>query len=74
MKRPGPPPAKMLVRPSNEQYGSVVVFKKGTTQEQARAALAKIQDVIDQDYQYPKGLPRIEGFNPDRGGPVFYVP
>lgn len=49
------------------QLGAVLVFKPGTTVEEAQAALAKIRDVV----QHASGP---HAFNPDWGGPVWYVP
>lgn len=56
------------------QAGAVLVFKPGVTQAQAEAALAKLKDLIDEGYQYPKGMPRVQMFDPEWGGPVWYVP
>ncbi len=51
------------------QLGMVMVFKMGTTKAQIEKALALkgMKEILD----YP---PRINEFNPDWGGPVFYVP
>jgi hypothetical protein len=58
----------------NQQAGVVVVFKPGVTVEQAQAALERLRDVIDVDYQYPSGMPRVQVFDPKWGGPVWYIP
>lgn len=73
MKRPGPPPAKVRDT-SKDQAGAVIVFKPGVTKAQAQTALEKLKDVLDLDYQYPKGMPGVEVFNPSWGGPVWYIP
>ena len=48
-------------------YGTVIVFKPGTTREEAKEALDIIKDQID-DY------PSIRSFDPQTGGPVWYIP
>lgn len=48
-------------------YGAVVTFKEGTTEEEAKAALEKIADLLD----YPA---QVNSYDPDWGGPVWYVP
>jgi hypothetical protein len=49
------------------KVGAVIVFRDGTTEKQATDALKKLKDVLD--YQ-----PRIQSFDPNYGGPVWYVP
>lgn len=56
------------------QLGTVIVFKPGTTKEQAKAAIERLKDVIDTDYYGGMGKPSVSSFNPDHGGPVWYVP
>lgn len=55
------------------RYGTVLVFKKKVTKEQAEAALAKIADVIEMEYYVTK-KPTVYEFNPEYGGPVWYIP
>ena len=50
-----------------EQTGAVLVFKDGVSPEEAQKALAKLQDILQ--YQ-----PNINTFNPNWGGPVWYIP
>lgn len=57
-----------------KRLGSVVVFKKGITKAQAEAALKSLATVLDENYQYPKGLPRVHEYDDAYGGPVFYIP
>ena len=51
----------------DEQVGSVLVFKPGVSEEEARKALEALKDMLD--YQ-----PSVNSFNPAWGGPVWYVP
>ena len=59
--------------PYPQQAGVVLVFKMGITPEQAEKALERLKDVIDPDY-YVGGKANVQTFNPQWGGPVFYVP
>jgi hypothetical protein len=52
---------------SKDQAGAVLVFKPGVTKEQAQAALKKLQDLLEH-------TPHVNTFNPEWGGPVWYVP
>ena len=60
--------------------GTVLVFKKGTTPEEARAAIEKIADVLSPDYfigpgpDYKPVQCRLEEFDGRCGGPVWYIP
>lgn len=56
-----------------EQAGTVLVFKPGVTQEQAEKRLKALSDILDGDY-YVGSKPRVETFNPEWGGPVWYIP
>lgn len=70
------------------RLGTVIVFKKGVTKAQALAALSALNDVVEPgrwiDYPEKNGRPnystpipvtyRIEEFDEDTGGPVWYVP
>ena len=47
--------------------GTVLVFKEGVTEEQARKALEKLKALLDY-------TPRINTFDPEWGGPVWYIP
>jgi len=49
------------------QAGTVLVFKPGVTQAQAEAALAKLLPLLSSP-------PRVNMFDPEWGGPVWYVP
>lgn len=67
-----------------KRIGMVLVFNEDVSKEQAAAALAKIADVLDGAAWYPAAksnppsakdiLPRINEFNDDHGGPVWYCP
>ena len=50
-----------------ERIGSLIVFKPEVTPEQAAAALKKLQELTVRP-------PRIETFDDDMGGPVWYIP
>jgi len=57
------------------RLGTLLVFKEGTTNEEAIEALEKIKDVLSDDYfvdSDPDSL--IHGFDPEWGGPVWYIP
>ncbi len=56
-----------------KRLGTVLVFKAGVTRAEVDAALAKLASVIDPDYYIAK-KPPVNEFNPDHGGPVWYVP
>lgn len=58
-----------------KQRGVVLVFKPEVTQAQAQAAVAELaaKGLLDVGY-YCGGVPHINEFNPDHGGPVWYVP
>lgn len=59
---------------TNDRLGAVVVFKPGTTYDEAKAALEKLRDALDLDYLVGGGLPTINSFDEQYGGPVWYVP
>lgn len=50
-----------------EQVGTVLVFKEGVTPDEAARRLALLRDILAYD-------PHINKFNPDWGGPVWYIP
>ncbi len=52
---------------SKDQAGTVLVFKPGVTKEQAQKALEKLRDLLEHS-------PHVNTFNPEWGGPVWYVP
>jgi len=49
------------------QLGAVLVFKPSVTSEEAAKALKVLEALLDY-------VPRVNEFNPDWGGPVWYVP
>jgi hypothetical protein len=49
------------------QLGAVVIFREGVTREQVEAALKLIANVT-------AGTPHVNGFNPEWGSPVWYIP
>ena len=51
----------------DKQVGAVLVFKEGVSEKEAALALQKIKELL-------AGPPQIASFNPDWGGPVWYVP
>ncbi len=51
----------------NRQKGCVLVFKPGTSDQKIAYALARMEKILD--YQ-----PRVNEFNPDWGGPAWYLP
>lgn len=53
-----------------KQFGTVLVFKQGLTKEEIEARLRQIADIVDEDYRQTT----VHSFNPDWGGPVWYVP
>jgi hypothetical protein len=52
---------------SKDQAGAVIIFKPGVSKNEASLALRQIQHLLD----HP---PSINMFNPEWGGPVWYVP
>ena len=55
------------------KVGAVIVFKDGTTEEQASDALEKLRDVLDENYWNKCKLGTVQSFDPNYGGPVWYV-
>jgi len=58
-----------------QRHGALLVFKEGTTREEAVAALETIKDVLSDDYfveSDPKTL--VNEFDAEWGGPVWYIP
>jgi len=53
--------------------GTVLVFKKDVTREEAERALETLKDVLDQDYYIDK-KPPVHRFEYDHCGPVWYIP
>jgi hypothetical protein len=57
------------------RIGTVIVFAPEVTEQQAKAALEKIKEVLDPNYYVGNDpIPPIETFNDEHGGPVFYIP
>ena len=69
-----PRPADLSSARTATRYGAVLVFKPGTSREAAEAALTRLKDVIDPNYYYPPSGPKVNSFNPEHSGPVWYVP
>jgi hypothetical protein len=55
------------------QAGTVLVFKEGVSKEEAQKRLEALRDILDLGY-FLSGMPQVQEFNPDWGGPVWYVP
>ena len=51
----------------NKQAGTVLVFKEGVSKEEAQKALDALKHLLAY-------TPRVNEFNPDWGGPVWYIP
>jgi len=49
------------------QLGTVLVFKPGTTQQEVREALVTLENLLE-------NFPALHSFNPKHGGPVWYIP
>ena len=67
------------------QIGCVLVFKPGVDPNEVIARLKQLADLVDLDYHVMDSAPnvvhtpdgpvtRLHKFNPDHGGPVWYVP
>lgn len=68
------------------RYGALVVFAAGVTRQEAEAAIARLRDVVDPEYQgetifkdgqvefETRPLPTVQEFDPEMGGPVWYIP
>lgn len=57
------------------QHGAVIVFPEHYTAERCAEVLERIAADIDWSYYVAKtteGL--VQDFNPDEGGPVWYIP
>jgi hypothetical protein len=52
---------------SKHQAGTVLVFKPGVTKNEASLALRQIQHLLE----HP---PQVNMFDPEWGGPVWYIP
>ena len=59
----------------SKQVGAVVTFKLGTTKEQAERALLKLSAELDVG-TYRELMKRrlVQEFDPEMGGPVWYIP
>jgi hypothetical protein len=57
-----------------KQLGTILVFRPGVTKEQAREALKALEPLLARDYFGGDGRPPIQSFDPECGGPVWYVP
>lgn len=55
--------------------GAVIVFAQGVGIDKIQAAIDKMiaEGLIDRDY-YVGGRPPVHDFNPEHGGPVWYIP
>ena len=64
-----------------KRFGTLLTFKPGTTEKQAEVALETIR-AIEAVYSdswmgiggRPRQTPRLEQFDDEYGGPVFYLP
>lgn len=66
-----------------KQFGTVLVFKEGVTKDEIQTALGKLSPMLDKCWlpENP-GLARagitvgyrLHEFDPQRGGPVWYIP
>ena len=65
---------------ARKRYGAVVVFKEGMSRPEAERALLNMADdggrsAIDEEtYRSVTRGNRVEKFDPDEGGPVWYIP
>jgi len=50
-----------------KMVGTVLVFKQGTDKKRAENAIKQIQHLLAQPA-------RVHEFNPDQGGPAWYIP
>jgi hypothetical protein len=59
-----------------KQYGALLVFKPGTGKDKAAEALRRLvaEGLIDMDYYGGALGPTVQTFNPNYGGPVWYIP
>lgn len=55
------------------RLGTVLVFKDGTTEEEAAQALESIRRLLDVPKDHPMNY-GIHEFDPTWGGPVWYIP
>lgn len=54
-------------RPGHQQFGTVLTFKLGVTKAQAEQAIRELESILETPA-------RVQGFNPEHGGPVWYCP
>jgi hypothetical protein len=52
---------------SKDQAGTVLTFKPGVSKQEAELALRQIQHLLEH-------RPSVNMFNPEWGGPVWYIP
>lgn len=59
----------------NKKLGTVLVFADNISPDQAREILRRMMSsgFLDPKY-YVSGLPQVHEFDPDLGGPVWYIP
>ena len=53
--------------------GTVIVFKEGVGEEEAKAALRSIEGLLEPMYVGGETF-HIQWFNPEHGYPVWYIP
>lgn len=63
-----------MLKYNSTKVGAVLVFKDGVTEEQATNALKMLKDVLDENYWNHIKLGLVQSFDPNYGGPVWYIP
>lgn len=57
------------------RYGALIIFRQGTTRQQAEEALAKIDHLIEPPNPHKKGEDsRVKDYDEAWGYPTFYIP
>lgn len=66
-----------------KQFGTVLVFRQGVSRAEAENALIRLRGILDPAYlphvatnETPEDriAASVQSFNPDHGGPVWYIP
>lgn len=58
-----------------KRLGAVIIFREGVTREKAEAMLRGMEDAeVVEGSHWVGGKTPVEEFNPEWGGPVWYIP
>jgi hypothetical protein len=57
-----------------KEFGAVITFPAGTTEEQAERWLSELSEKVGHVMGYPVQVQGPYDFKPEWGGPVWYIP